>query len=52
MFFFFSMPLSIETEEVTDEATTVLEVFDKLVTTFELDLPRTYLIDRNRSSKS
>ena len=33
------MPLSIETEEVTDEATTVLEVFDTLVVTFQLDLP-------------
>ena len=33
------MPLSIETEEVTDEATTVLEVFDTLVATFQLDLP-------------
>ena len=33
------MPLSIETEEVTDEATTVLEVFDTLVPTFQLDLP-------------
>ena len=33
------MPLCIETEVVTDEATTVLEVFDTLVATFELDLP-------------
>ena len=39
VFLFFLMPLSIETEEVTDEATTVLEVFDTLVATFQLDLP-------------
>ena len=39
VFLFFLMPLSIETEEVTDEATTVLEVFDTLVVTFQLDLP-------------
>ena len=39
VFLFLLMPLSIETEEVTDEATTVLEVFDTLVATFQLDLP-------------
>lgn len=33
------MPLSTETEEVTDEGTTGLERFDTVVATFELDLP-------------